>query len=163
MRSRWRTVQNKGITLRFSCSLSQSSLKNIFIDTYKNSIVTTALFYWKPESSPSWKASTKLNFDGFFVSVNRRPFLWQIWLYKKYLAFINSSGQIRLKKTIYIFYNINTNETPGFLSHGIMIESSSHVKVTWFLHTWKDHHNKLHLLQPNNIKVKWISISLVFM
>lgn len=128
MRSGWRTVQNKGITLRFSCSLLQSSLKNIFVDTYKNSIVTTALFYRKPESSPSWKASTKLNFDGFFVSVNRLPFLWQIWLYKKYLAFINSSGQIRLKKVIYIFCNINNNEIPGFLSHGIMIELSSHVK-----------------------------------
>ena len=44
------------------------------------------------------------------------------------LHYINSSGQIRLKKVIYIFYNINNNEIPGFLSHGIMIELSSHVK-----------------------------------
>ena len=35
--------------------------------------------------------------------------------------------------TVYVFYDINTNEIPGELSRKNMV--SSHVKITCYLHT----------------------------
>ena len=52
------------------------------------------------------------------------------------------------------FYYINTNEIPGKLSRENMI--SSHVKITCYLHTWKDHRCYGYIINRAFCREKWM-------